>query len=41
LADVFGAASIVSEVLNGKREMNKVHIGRLSKKFHLSPELFF
>jgi HTH-type transcriptional regulator / antitoxin HigA len=41
LADVFGTPSIVSEVLNGKREMNKLHIGRLSKKFHVSPELFF
>ena len=41
LADVFGTESIVSEVLNGKRELNKDHIKRLSKRFSVSPELFF
>ena len=41
LADVFGTPSIVSEVLNGKRELNKEQIARLSKRFHVSPELFF
>jgi HTH-type transcriptional regulator/antitoxin HigA len=41
LVDIFGTASIVSEVLNGKRELNKDHIKRLSRRFHVSPELFF
>jgi HTH-type transcriptional regulator / antitoxin HigA len=41
LVDVFGTPSVVSEVLSGKREMNKDHIKRLSQRFHLSPELFF
>jgi HTH-type transcriptional regulator/antitoxin HigA len=41
LADVFGTPSIVSEVLNGKRELNKEQIRRLSERFHVSPELFF
>ena len=41
LVDVFGTPSIVSEVLNGKRELNKDHIKRLSDRFHVSPELFF
>ena len=41
LADVFGTPSIVSEVLHGKRELNKEHIARLSARFHVSPELFF
>jgi len=41
LADVFGTPSIVSEVMNGKRELNKEHIRRLSERFHVSPELFF
>ena len=41
LADVFGTASIVSEVMNGKRELRKEHIQRLSERFHVSPELFF
>ena len=39
--DVFGTPSIVSEVLSGKRELNKEHIRRLSEHFHISPELFF
>lgn len=41
LVDVFGTESIVSEVLNGKRELNKDHIKRLSERFNVSPELFF
>ena len=41
LVDVFGTPSIVSEVLSGKRELNKDHIKRLSRRFHVSPELFF
>jgi HTH-type transcriptional regulator / antitoxin HigA len=41
LAGVLGSESIVSEVLSGKRELNKRHIERLSKKFKVSPELFF
>lgn len=41
LADVFGTPSIVSEILNGKRELNKEQIARLSARFHVSPELFF
>jgi HTH-type transcriptional regulator / antitoxin HigA len=41
LVDVFGTPSIVSEVLSGKRDLNKEHIIRLSKRFRVSPELFF
>jgi len=41
LVDVFGTPSIVSEVLSGKRELSKTHIKRLSKRFRVSPELFF
>jgi HTH-type transcriptional regulator/antitoxin HigA len=41
LADVFGTPSIVSEVMHGKRELNKEQIRRLSERFHVSPELFF
>jgi len=41
LLDVFGTPSIVSEVINGKRELSKEHIRRLSERFHVSPELFF
>jgi len=38
---VFGTPSIVSEVLSGKRKLNRDHIERLSARFHVSPELFF
>jgi HTH-type transcriptional regulator/antitoxin HigA len=41
LTDIFGTPSITSEVLSGKRELNKEHIRRLSKRFGVSPELFF
>jgi len=41
LVDLFSTPSIVSEVLNGKRELSKEHIRRLSARFHISPELFF
>lgn len=41
LADVFGTESIVSDVLNGKRELNKEHIRRLSERFKVSPAVFF
>jgi HTH-type transcriptional regulator / antitoxin HigA len=41
LVDVFGTRSIVSEVLSGKRKLNREHIQRLSQRFHLSPEAFF
>jgi HTH-type transcriptional regulator/antitoxin HigA len=41
LTDVFGAPSITSEVLSGKRELNKEQIRRLSQRFGVSPELFF
>ena len=41
LVPQLGSESIVSEILSGKRELNKSHIERLSKRFHVSPELFF
>jgi len=41
LVDVFGTESIVSDVLNGKRDLAKEHIRRLSARFHVSPAVFF
>ncbi|MBZ5504704.1 MAG: helix-turn-helix domain-containing protein [Acidobacteriia bacterium] len=41
LVDVFGTESIVSDVLNGKRDLSKDHITRLSARFHVSPAVFF
>jgi HTH-type transcriptional regulator / antitoxin HigA len=40
LLDIFGTPSIVSEVLHGKRQLTTEHIRRLSRRFHVSPELF-
>lgn len=41
LAPIFGSESIVSEVLHKKRELNKSHIEKLSKRFNVSPAVFF
>jgi HTH-type transcriptional regulator / antitoxin HigA len=41
LAPIFGTESVVSEILSGKRELNKTHIERLSKRFKVSPAIFF
>jgi HTH-type transcriptional regulator/antitoxin HigA len=40
LVDIFGTPSIVSEVLHGKRQLTTEHIRRLSRRFHVSAELF-
>lgn len=37
---IFETASVVSEVLSGKRELTKDHIKRLSKHFNVSPLVF-
>lgn len=41
LVDVFATPSIVSEVLRGKRQLTTEHVRRLSRRFHVSPEVFF
>jgi len=41
LVPIFRSESIVSEVLNKKRGLNKNHIEKLSKRFHISPAVFF
>jgi HTH-type transcriptional regulator/antitoxin HigA len=41
LLDVFGTPSIASEVLGGKRRLNTEHIRKLSRRFKVSPEVFF
>jgi antitoxin component HigA of HigAB toxin-antitoxin module len=40
LADV-APRSVISEILHGKRELNKNHITRLASKYNVSPALFF
>ncbi len=41
LVSVFDSESIVSEVLHKKRALNKTHIEKLSKRFKVSPAVFF
>ena len=41
LAPLLGSESVVSEVLSGRRGLNKSHIEKLSKRFKVSPALFF
>jgi HTH-type transcriptional regulator / antitoxin HigA len=41
LVDIFGAESTVSDVLNGKRDITKEQVRRLSNRFHVSPAVFF
>jgi HTH-type transcriptional regulator/antitoxin HigA len=40
LIGVFETASVVSEVLKGRRALTTDHIRRLSKRFNVSPALF-
>lgn len=41
LVPIFGSESIVSEVLHKKRDLNKTHIEKLSRRFRVSPAVFF
>jgi HTH-type transcriptional regulator / antitoxin HigA len=41
LAPILGTESLVSEILHGKRELNKGQIEKLSKRFRVSPAAFF
>lgn len=41
LAPMFGSESVVSEVLSGKRDLNRGQITKLSKRFGVSPAVFF
>ena len=41
LVNIFGTPSIISEVLSSKRKLTTEHIRKLSRRFHVSPELFF
>ena len=41
IAGDLGGESVVSEVLSGKRKLNTAHIEQLSKRFNVSPAVFF
>jgi HTH-type transcriptional regulator/antitoxin HigA len=40
LLPIFGARSVASQVINGKREPSKAHIRALAAFFHISPAVF-
>ena len=40
LVPIFGSKSIVSEVVNGKREISKAHAKALAERFNTSTDLF-
>lgn len=40
VADIFGGQSVVSEILNGKREINKEQAKKLGQKFSVSAAAF-
>ena len=40
LVYIFGTPSIVSEILNRKRQLTTTHIRKLSQRFHVPTELF-
>ena len=40
LLPVFGSRSIVSDVINGKREPSKAHIRKLTEFFHVPADVF-
>jgi HTH-type transcriptional regulator / antitoxin HigA len=41
LVSIFGTESVVSEIVNGRRPLSKTHIELLSKRFRVSPAIFF
>jgi HTH-type transcriptional regulator / antitoxin HigA len=41
LLNIFGTPSIVPEILGEKRGLTVEHIRKLSRRFHVSPEVFF
>jgi HTH-type transcriptional regulator / antitoxin HigA len=41
LADDLGGESIVSLILNEKRQLNRQQMEKLSRRFHVSPAVFF
>lgn len=41
IARELGSESTVSLVLSGKRQLNRDHIARLSRRFNVSPAVFF
>lgn len=41
LQEEIGSKSLVSQIVNGTKNLTRNHIAKLSERFHVSPELFF
>lgn len=41
LKEEIGSKSLISQILNGSKKLTKNHIANLSKRFNISPQLFF
>jgi HTH-type transcriptional regulator / antitoxin HigA len=41
LTPEFGCSAVTSQVMRGDRQFTRSHIARLSKRFHVSPAVFF
>ena len=41
LQEEIGSKSLISQIVNGTKNLTKNHITKLSERFHISPELFF
>ncbi len=41
LKDEIGGKSLVSQILSGSKSLTKAHVAKLSKRFNVSPQLFF
>jgi HTH-type transcriptional regulator/antitoxin HigA len=41
LKDEIGSKSLVSQILSGSKSLTKAHVAKLSKRFNITPQLFF
>lgn len=41
LKEEIGSKSLVSQILSGSKNLTKTHISKLSRRFNISPSLFF
>jgi HTH-type transcriptional regulator/antitoxin HigA len=41
LQEEIGSKSLVSQILSGSKNLTRAHIANLTKRFNISPELFF
>lgn len=41
LKEEIGSKSLVSQILSGSKSLTKAHVTKLSKRFNISPQLFF